>query len=258
VTARRALFAIALLPALAGCPDHDVITGAADAAGPDAIGPLPDAWVGPDGYRPTRCQDFLDNDNDGMQDYPYDPGCADPIDDDETDDCPFGPGCPACSNGADDDGDGFVDLIDPGCISAADPDELQWTGGCGPSLALVDITGSGTGSGTFAGASPNEVQSDSCGGLGGELGFIYSVLAGPTTYVISTNYPDTTVDTVLYVRTSCALPSSEVACDDDMGGTSNGPSEIVTTLETGTYYIIVDTFGPGSLGDFVLTVTEVP
>jgi len=38
-----------------------------------------------------------------------DPGCADAADADETDDCPDGPGCPACSNRTDDDGDGLSD-----------------------------------------------------------------------------------------------------------------------------------------------------
>ena len=33
------------------------------------------------------------------------------------------PGPPRCSNGLDDDGDGFVDLADPGCADAADNDE---------------------------------------------------------------------------------------------------------------------------------------
>jgi hypothetical protein len=36
----------------------------------------------------------------------------------------FDPGpCDACDDGADNDGDGLIDLIDPGCVDAADPDE---------------------------------------------------------------------------------------------------------------------------------------
>lgn len=38
--------------------------------------------------------------------------------------CPGSPSCPACSNGADDDGDELVDYpLDPGCLSARDDDE---------------------------------------------------------------------------------------------------------------------------------------
>ena len=46
------------------------------------------------------CQDGVDDDGDGKNDYPDDPGCAAPTDDDETDDCPSGPNCPECGDGA--------------------------------------------------------------------------------------------------------------------------------------------------------------
>lgn len=36
---------------------------------------------------------------------------------------PDASGPASCRNGLDDDGDGFVDLADPGCASAADPSE---------------------------------------------------------------------------------------------------------------------------------------
>src|SRR5438067_340148 len=50
-----------------------------------------------------ECSDGRDNDGDNKIDYPNDPGCFAPQQDDETDDCPSGPGCPQCSNGIDDD-----------------------------------------------------------------------------------------------------------------------------------------------------------
>ena len=49
-----------------------------------------------------------------------DPGCSDADDDDETDAVSL-----ACSNGLDDDGDGLVDLADPGCADADDDDETD-------------------------------------------------------------------------------------------------------------------------------------
>src|SRR5690606_15249002 len=53
-------------------------------------------------------------------DYPVDPGCETPDDDDETDDCPSGPNCPRCANGIDDDNDGAIDYpADINCTSAA-------------------------------------------------------------------------------------------------------------------------------------------
>ena len=123
--------------------------GAGGQMRPDAA--LPDA-----GPRPA-CGDGLDNDDDGLIDYPADPGCESLIDEDEADlrrpacddevdndadgftDFPADPGCgslldddefnepsgnlPACGNGADDDNDGLVDIADPGCTSVADPRE---------------------------------------------------------------------------------------------------------------------------------------
>ena len=97
------------------------------------------------------CDDGLDNDADGLADYPADPGCASPADTDEHSfapcddgadndgdraaDYPRDPGCAspadldergttACDDGLDNDGDGARDyLLDPGCSSPADTDE---------------------------------------------------------------------------------------------------------------------------------------
>ena len=69
------------------------------------------------------CSNGLDDDGDGLVDYPADPGCSGATDDDE-----YNPPAPtyACSNGLDDDGDGKVDYpADPGCSSATDNDEYN-------------------------------------------------------------------------------------------------------------------------------------
>ncbi len=66
----------------------------------------------------TFCSDGLDNDGDGLTDFPADPGCTSPTDLDETD-------VPECSDGLDNDGDGLVDFPnDPGCSSYLDATEL--------------------------------------------------------------------------------------------------------------------------------------
>src|SRR5690606_1661506 len=68
----------------------------------------------------ARCNDGLDNDADGIADYPNDPGCLSDTDDDETDDCPTGPNCPTCSDGEDNDGDMLTDFPDdPSCFTAS-------------------------------------------------------------------------------------------------------------------------------------------
>ncbi len=65
-----------------------------------------------------------------------DPGCADAADTDETDPLP-----PACSDGLDNDGDGLIDLVDPGCSDASDDDE---TDPPPPGLIFADGFESGT------------------------------------------------------------------------------------------------------------------
>jgi hypothetical protein len=94
---------------------------------------------------PPACSDGVDNDGDGLVDYPADPGCLSPDDPWETVDCADGidndgdgnidwdpngispdPSCSTaqfgmeqtqCSDGVDNDGDGKIDLDDPQCTS---------------------------------------------------------------------------------------------------------------------------------------------
>lgn len=74
-----------------------------------------------DGDGAPECSDEVDNDGDGFIDYPNDPGCTSPQDDDETD-----PAAPQCSDGIDNDGDGFIDYpSDPGCENRDDDDETD-------------------------------------------------------------------------------------------------------------------------------------
>ncbi|MGQ0698774.1 MAG: OmpA family protein [Panacagrimonas sp.] len=65
------------------------------------------------------CADTLDNDGDGLIDFPGDPGCSAADDTDETDP-------PQCSDGKDNDGDGLIDFPgDKGCTGADDNDEVD-------------------------------------------------------------------------------------------------------------------------------------
>lgn len=65
------------------------------------------------------CQDGIDNDEDGLADFPQDPGCGSANDDNEYNELID----PECSDGVDNDRDYYTDEEDPGCTSAADPDE---------------------------------------------------------------------------------------------------------------------------------------
>ena len=90
---------------------------------------------------PAQCGNGVDDDVDGRVDYPMDPGCMTPEDDDETDPTPP----PECADGLDNDSDGRFDYpADPGlCESAADTAE-QSTPDCRDGLdndddGLIDL-----------------------------------------------------------------------------------------------------------------------
>jgi cytochrome c peroxidase len=64
-----------------------------------------------------ECSDSLDNDGDGLADFPGDPGCEDANDGSERS------AALICDNGEDDDEDGLTDLDDPSCEDSTDPSE---------------------------------------------------------------------------------------------------------------------------------------
>ncbi|MBI5457951.1 hypothetical protein HY971_04495 [Candidatus Kaiserbacteria bacterium] len=67
---------------------------------------------------PPQCSDGIDNDADGLADYPADTGCSSTSDNTEA---PNPPPPPQCSNGSDDDNDSFTDQNDPNCHTDGDP-----------------------------------------------------------------------------------------------------------------------------------------
>lgn len=69
-------------------------------------------------YALPQCSDGMDNDRDGLIDYPYDHSCFSPQENDETNP-------PQCQDGFDNDGDAVTDLADPDCANAEDDSELQ-------------------------------------------------------------------------------------------------------------------------------------
>ncbi len=82
-------------------------------------------WAPPGGRGPKRCNNNIDDDNDGLIDYPADPGCANKNDNDEHS------ANLICDNGQDeaDDADTLADFQvsggDPGCTSATDSSEID-------------------------------------------------------------------------------------------------------------------------------------
>lgn len=204
------------------------------------------------------CQDGIDNDNDGLIDFPNDPGCLLSVSDDEEDGCPSDANCPACANEIDDDGDGLIDYPgDPGCNSAGDPDEFNAEPSvCGSNVLIQALPASGTVMGVLSGNTLNELISPTCGGSGEEHVFLFEPTT-PVSLSLTTNFTETTVDTVLYVRSDCRDTDTELGCNDDTGTTASTMS--IERLEPGTYYIVVDTLSTNAQGNYHLQVdTSIP
>ncbi len=100
------LFALVALLALTGCKSDGSDSSSGSAPAPT---PTPAAAV---------CADGVDNDSDGLVDFPNDPGCSSAADTNEVDPT-------QCNDGIDNDEDGFIDLFDKGCSISTDNDETD-------------------------------------------------------------------------------------------------------------------------------------
>lgn len=201
------------------------------------------------------CQDGIDNDGDGLTDFPNDPGCDLSLKDSEDDDCPDGPNCPACSNGVDDDEDAIADYPDdPGCNHAGDGSEFNGDPStCGSAVLIQPLPADGTAMGIIAGEQPNELISAGCGGAGEEQVYVYEPTT-PRALVITTDFAETDVDTVVYIRSTCRDPLTELGCNDDDG--LNVSTLVLDRVEPGEYFIVVDTQSSTSLGNYRLEVQD--
>ena len=152
------------------------------------------------------CSNGNDDDMDGFTDYPADPGCFGRGDRDETDK----PVTPACADGVDNDRDGTIDFPDDdGCIAASDSSEK---GSCldrydPPRLAEGEPVVLDTSRGVFR-------SEGSCGGTGSpEIVVLYRFEREVDALVISTEHAGTTTPTTLFVRyAECLAEDREVGC----------------------------------------------
>ncbi len=215
-----------------------------------------------DSIAAPACNDKRDNDGDGKLDYPDDPGCVIPQSATEDDDCPSGPGCPECADRADNDDNDKTDYpADPGCRSAADAVELvDDSAACGTGLEIKLLPPTGRDSGMLTAASFSLLTTP-CGGGGGApaVAYVFHV-SRPKVLVASTDYPLTTVDTVLDLRsTMCDEPTAHVACHDDISTSpANKRSKLIRPVQPGTYYLIVQSSGAAETGLYEVTVDLLP
>ena len=205
-----------------------------------------------------QCADGRDNDGDGKIDFPYDPGCFAPNQDTETDDCPDGPHCPQCSNGKDDDNNGVTDYPnDPGCLSAADTDEFTDNpAACGSNVMFQQLPLDGHVMGMLNPGTASALISPTCGGGGAED--VYELrINSPKVVIATTDNSGTVADTVLYIRSAdCVNNASEMACNDDATmPTVMGASTVTVSIPTpGVYYLVVDAHDSGAGGAYDLQV----
>ncbi|MBN1771328.1 MAG: putative metal-binding motif-containing protein, partial [Deltaproteobacteria bacterium] len=121
-----------------------------------------------------------------------------------------------------------------------------------PCAGLERIEASGTWSGTTVGTFDD--GRGTCGGSGGPDVAYELVLAEEAT--VGAEITVATWDTVLYLRTACADPTTELACNDDYSGLRSRIDPGL--LAAGTYYLFVDGLYSGAYGDYTLQVTITP
>ncbi|MBA3460416.1 MAG: hypothetical protein H0T46_10675 [Deltaproteobacteria bacterium] len=203
------------------------------------------ACAGPAGMRVCRgaaCDDGMDNDGDGKTDYPADPGCMTPADNDEADPAT----APVCADGMDNDADALVDWpSDYGCVAASGTSEAFCPTETNPTSL---ITGAVT-TGTTAGQTSNFSTTTCISASGPDVTYALSLPVPVQTLVLDTN--NAPFDTVVSVRD--AQCTAEIACDDD-GGDPGAQSKLtMTSVQPGNYAVVVDGYN-GASGAFTLTV----
>ena len=189
--------------------------------------------------RLSICGDGIDNDGDGLMDYPADPGCSSPDGNDESDTCPGeGPGCPQCADGVDNDLDGFVDMDDSNCTAPSVNSE-----GCASTEPVLELTTAVT-TGTTTGAT-NDV-SLACGAATNTApDHTYSLelpLMRTLTIANSNGYNAA----VALFGSSCG--GTPIQCRDEPENIS------LENVPAGTYYYVTDGHSTAA-GAYTLTVS---
>jgi hypothetical protein len=187
--------------------------------------------------RPS-CNDGVDDDGDGKNDFPDDPGCSSTSDNDEVDDCPSGPNCPECSNGIDDDSDTHIDYpADTTCLSASGTTES-----CPSHEPVAVITTPLTSGDTTLATDDSKPTCASSTATAPDLMYRLDVPATTVLHLDMTASFDTV--TALY-NSTCG--GTAVSCSDPLSMTVNN-------LAAGTYYFLVDGWATGK-GAFTINVS---
>ncbi|NVB85062.1 MAG: hypothetical protein HOV81_42235 [Kofleriaceae bacterium] len=186
------------------------------------------------------CSDAVDDDGDGKNDFPEDPGCTDASDNDETDDCPNGPNCGECANGIDDDGDTNIDFPDDlTCISASGTTEA-----CPSHEPVAILTMPMTTGDTSMATDDSKPSCASTSSTAHAPDLMYRLDVPATTTLRLNMTASWDTVTALY-NSTCG--GTAVACSDPLNMT-------VSNLAAGTYYFLVDGWSTAS-GPFTINVS---
>ena len=149
----------------------------------------------------------------------------------------------ACTDGADNDGDGLVDYPnDPGCTSSTDTDETNAAtcpatpaNNCFASAASVPATGGQQAAVSTTSATTESGEPAPCGGIGRTVWYTWtpSVSGAASVETVGPSY-----DTVVAVYTGSSLTAlTTVGCNDDVAS-GNTLSKVSFTATAGTTYRI--------------------
>ena len=190
----------------------------------------------------SACSNGIDDDGDGLTDFPDEPGCTTIADDSELDNCPNGVGCPQCSNNLDDDGDGLIDFGTGGdldCVTAATNSEGSQCFQTDEVGAITSFFTNGTTTGKFDDIDLN------CGSSSGTGPDVAMSITVPKMRRLSLDLLlESGFDSVHAILTQqCTLPA--LLCRD--------PADLdFNNLAAGTYFVVVDGFSVNEFGVFTL------
>ncbi|HUS29878.1 MAG TPA: hypothetical protein VMZ53_15340, partial [Kofleriaceae bacterium] len=221
-----------------------VACGTADDCGPGLVCRIPKGQTAKVCAKHV-CEDTTDEDGDGKNGFPDDPGCVTAQDDDEADSCPgAGPNCAECGDGVDNDADGKTDFGTNGdttCSAASSASEA-----CVSTDGVQQIIAAST-PGTTATGAVNDVK-PACATSGTHT-------AADRTYRLDLPaMSDLTVD-----ADSMTMDGVVALYNNTCGGTAiqckDTPETITATnLAAGAYYFVVDGYSSGT-GTYTIAVS---
>ena len=190
------------------------------------------------------CEDNVDEDGDGKNGFPSDPGCTSLTDDDEGDSCPgVGPNCPECSDGVDNDNDMKTDYGTNGdttCSSASSASEA-----CVSTEGVEQLTQPST-PGTTVGAHSDMPACTSVASTAPDKTYRIDIPAMATL----------TIDGSVSIGMDGVLGMYNSTC----GGTSLKCADIpekitLTNQAAGTYYLVMKGYDASEVGAFTMKVS---